>query len=129
MITKDQANTIAESLLDQQQKILLQAKNAKARRIPFYFRSPELVSLEPWQQTKVVRKAAKDVVRQWRFKISMVAWFAVCFAFWYFAFPAASKVSLVLFLLVAAAIPQFMVQCWLVRREIQSIIRSRQFSA
>ena len=127
MITKDQANRIAESLLDQEQKIQHQAKNAKARSIPFYFRCPEVLSLEPWQQAKVVRQAAKNVTHQWRLRLSIVAWVGVCLAVWHFAFPSTTTVSLALFLFAAAVIPQIIVQLWLIRREIQSLARLRQF--
>ena len=131
MISKDQANAIAEEILDQQRGPILKDKNVFARRIPVLYRCEELKALEPWQRAQVVREASANVSRQWGVKVCMLFWLLAVMFFWFLFVPVSTRTgSTSVWLLCAlASLPQFIVHVSLVRLHVKYIARFRQFSA
>ena len=59
MLSKDQANAIAESVLNQPQSSRREGRKHTVHRVRLIYRCRELSALEPWQRTEVVKQATK----------------------------------------------------------------------
>jgi Flp pilus assembly protein TadB len=112
MLTKEQANSVAESFLAKQRA----AKNAAASAIPRRYQCEDLNRLEPWQRSEVLRKAKLHVERSWRINISLVVWAATWLLVWYLI--ARQTVPIFLAAILSFA-PQFTVRDTLIRREVK----------
>jgi hypothetical protein len=127
MITKDQANSITDQLLDQQRAEALRAKNAAASRIPFFYQCPELQLLEPWQRAEVIREARRSLCGNWGISACMIAWGLAFVASWYLLVPAATQSTFILWWLAMLVFPQFVLRVSLVRLHVKYLARLRQF--
>jgi hypothetical protein len=62
MLTKDQAAAAGESIAEAARERARDARNASARRIPWYLSFDELRSLDPYQQAHIIAQASKQVL-------------------------------------------------------------------
>ena len=129
MITKDQANSIADSLLTQQRAEALRAKNAAGSRVSFLYQCPELRLLEPWQRTEVVREAWRNLRGHWGIIACMIVWILAFCAFWYLLVPAATRSTFHLWWVAILAFPPFVLHLSLIRLHVQYLARLRQLSS
>jgi hypothetical protein len=75
-----QGNLIAGELLDQARQERDEQKNAKAKRVPFLFRMPELAPLQPRERSQHIAAAVRAVNGQVIPLLACSAWIGVCFA-------------------------------------------------
>lgn len=118
MLTKDQAETISEELLQQQETGDAAAKNARSRGIPAHFGSAKLAQLQLWEQEKLVKAASRSTNNNWRFVLIMVAWFVFCIVTW-------SNSKSVVLLSAMFVIGGFAIRAWFVRRAISTSLAAR----
>jgi hypothetical protein len=112
MLSKEQANAIADALLDE-------ARAARPRRpaqVPLLYRSRALRSLPNDLQSEVVREAKKEVATNPWFLGAMLVWFAVLVALWIVkpGFPGKS-----------GSVPMMTTLCWLVPLTVQRALVNR----
>jgi Flp pilus assembly protein TadB len=125
MLTKDQAEVISNDLLSQKHARQSEVKNARAARVPWFYRSASLLELEPWQQADLVSEATKLVGRHWAATATSLAWFClVALAWWAFGAVAAGWAFAVLIL--ALVVPITSIRTWFVRRELASLLQRRK---
>jgi len=60
MLSKEQANTISEALLQQQLDDAIAGRNARGGPIPRYYRSVNFLQLEPYKQVQLIRQAEES---------------------------------------------------------------------
>jgi len=60
MLSKEQANTISEALLQQQRHDAIAVSNARAAPIPRYYRSVNFLHLQPYEQVQLIRQAEES---------------------------------------------------------------------
>ena len=80
MITKETADALAQALLDQEQRQLADRKNARARRVSFIYRFPELKEFQPWQRDLIVRRCTELVLREPLTIVLFFVWLVVVVA-------------------------------------------------
>ncbi len=124
MITLAQADAIAEEILSQERALSLEAKNAAARRIPFYYRCPELKILGPWQRAEVVREAELAVKRNWRVSMAIFFWIFAWVSGRFFLTLHATQSEFLVPFLVTCIVPLVVVRTVLVRRNVKNIANS-----
>ena len=129
MITKDQANSIADGLLTQQRAEALHAKNAAGSRVSFLYQCPELRLLEPWQRFEVVREAWRSVRGHWGVIACMIVWVLAFGAFWILLVPATTRSTFLLWWATLLAFPPFVLHLSLVRLHVKYIARLRRISS
>ena len=121
MLTKDQAEIIASDLLQQEHARRSEAKNARAARVPWFYRSAPLRALEPWQQAELVLRATKAVGSQWAATTAVFAWIVLVALAWAAAGTFAMNWSLAA-VLPAMLLPLTLIRAWFVRRELASLL-------
>ena len=117
MLTKEQANTVADSFLAQQ----LARKNAAAAAVPRRYQCEELNQLEPWQRAEVLRDAKVSIKNNRSINLALIAWVAAWLLAWYFIGPAAREVVPLFLLVILCVAPQFAVRATFVRREVKRV--------
>jgi len=124
MIPPAQAKTIANDIASRENAVVLEARNAAAPRVPYYYRCDELGVLEPWQRAEVVRAAERAVIRDWRVIIGLLLWVVVCVSGWFLLAASAIGGGFLGFLFVTCLVPLFVVRTTLIRRRVAEIARS-----
>ena len=81
-MTPEQANQIADELLEQRRRAAIEAKNAGARRIPLVYYVRGLNALEPWERAELLAVASKHVANRWKAVLLAVALVAVSGGLW-----------------------------------------------
>lgn len=119
MITKDQANSIADSLLRQQRAETLRAKNVTNSRVSFLYQCPELQLLEPWQRNEVVREAKRRLRSHWGIIVCLLVWVAVFTAFWILLVPTTTRLTFPLWWIAMLAMPPFALHLSLIRLHVR----------
>jgi hypothetical protein len=119
MLTKEQANTVADSFSAQR----LASKNAAAAPVPRRYQCEELKQLEPWQRAETLREAKRRVKDNWRINVALAAWVAAWLLVWYLIGSAARAAVPFYLLAILCLAPQFTVRATLVRREVKIIAR------
>ena len=76
MLSKDQANAIADDVLSQAQSSRLEGRKAMVRAVPLLYRCRELSALEPWQRAEVVKQATKAAGNNFLLIIVLLTGFA-----------------------------------------------------
>ena len=64
VLSTNQANEIADDLLEQARQQRDEEKNVAAKRVPLLFRIPQLRPLEPWERSERVGAAVRSVNNQ-----------------------------------------------------------------
>jgi hypothetical protein len=82
MISKDKAEAAAEAIISLERKRLVDARDARAPRIPTRLRVDGLLSFAPRHQAALLREAERTVGRR-SLKLWAVAWAASGMLFWY----------------------------------------------
>ncbi len=118
MLTRDQANAAAETLLAQ----------GRARN-PVHFSpglrgSREFEALEPELRLRVLRRAWRMVGRNWLLHVAALGWVAAYASAWYFLVPAGDQHSVLFVFALAATLPVPFFYAACVRRAIRKILRS-----
>jgi len=124
MITPAQTKQIADDIVSRENAIILEAKNAAAPRVPYYYRCEELSVLDPWQCTEVVRSAELTVHTNWRIVIGLLLCMVVWVSGWYFLAPNAIRNAFLVTFVVTCVVPLSVVRITLIRREIARMARS-----
>jgi hypothetical protein len=117
MVTRNQANSIADALLAQERA--RRATRASRR----YWAFPELDLIEPERRAQVRREAGRVVARSWLLHLVAMSWVAAYAWAWSHLVPAADRQSaLPVFMLGATVpIPFFYAAC--IRRQVRQIVR------
>jgi hypothetical protein len=124
MIAPAQPTTIADDMVSRENAIIIEAKNAAAPRVPYYYRCEELSVLEPWQRGVVVRAATLAVSRNWRVVVGLLLCVVVWVSAWFFWAPDAIRGAFLVPFIVTCVVPLFVVRTTLIRRRIATIARS-----
>jgi hypothetical protein len=103
MLQKDQAERVAEGLLQQARDSRASKLNAKVRPVPFYLKVPEFAGYEPAERAAFVLAAARLVERKLSFQLAVIGWLCLCGCMWYFLVGPRSAVSTATFVFVVAA--------------------------
>ena len=74
MITKEVADALAQVLLDQEQRLSDERKNAMARRGLWLYRYGELKRFKPWQREVITRRCAQLANREPLLFIVFAVW-------------------------------------------------------
>lgn len=120
MLTSEQANVVADALIDGARQQTLDLRNAQARRVPFYLATPALRSLESWRQAELLRQATHNVRSSAILVGPTLGWCALCLLLWIAVgkpFTSASF-GIASILLIA---PTVWWRYWLVRRELRRL--------
>ncbi len=120
-MTPEQAEQIADELLEQRRQSETDAKNSRSRRgrVPFAYYVRGLNVLEPRQRAELVQVASRHVANQWKVTaLAICLVLACCLAWWSLGLFASKHVSPVLLVFVIAAVV-FLPRRYLVRREIR----------
>ena len=80
MLSPNQANEIADDLLQQALQQRNEVKNVAAKRVPLLFRIPELRPLEPWERSERVGAAVRSVNNQVVPILACLVWTVGCLA-------------------------------------------------
>jgi len=105
MLTKQQANEVADSLIAQQHTLNTAARNAKAPRVSRFYRCPGLDRLEPWQQAQFVRDIERALTRNWIYVVCILGWTIACLTAWYLIEPEPPRRGFsILFLIVGLSV-------------------------
>lgn len=83
MITKEQAEQAAEEILAYERKDLVEAKNSKARRVPWQYRVAGLTRLQPYEQEQFFQEAVTKSLSQPVYWAASIVWFVGIAALWY----------------------------------------------
>lgn len=129
MISKDQANSIADQLLDQQRAEMQHTRNVAASRVPYFYRCKELRQLEPWQRAEVIREARRSFRDDWWSFASMVAWGLMFGTFWFFLVPVAIRISFLFWGELMFILPPILLRISLLRLHVRYLARLRQCSS
>ncbi len=123
MVTRNQANSIADALLAQERA------RCAARLSRRYRAFPELESVEPEARAQVVREANRAVLRGWVYHLVALSWVAAYGLTWGFLVPVSDKHSALLVFALGATVPVPFFYGACVRREVRRIVRSMAISA
>lgn len=118
MLTRDQANATAETLLAQGR-----ARNT-AHFSPGWRGSPEFEALEPALRLRVLREARRAVSRNWLVHAGSLGWMAGYISAWYFLIPANDQYSALFVFVLAATLPVPLLYGACVSRAIRKVLRS-----
>ncbi len=124
MIPHAQTKTIADDIVSRENAIVLEAKNAAAPGVPYYYRCDELSVLEPWQRAEVVRAAERAVIRDWRVIIGFLLWIVVWVSGWLLLTPSAIGGGFLVPFFVTCLAPLFVVRTILIHWRVAKIARS-----
>jgi Flp pilus assembly protein TadB len=125
LLTRTQAENIAEDLLSQQRRAETKAKNAAARRVPFVYYVGGLSALEPWEQAELLKQAARRIGNQWKATIITLCLVAVtCLAWWMAGLFGRPGVSPVLLVMLCGAVA-FLPRAYFVRQELRRLLCER----
>jgi hypothetical protein len=80
MITKESADALAQVLLEQEQRLSDDRKNAMARRGLWLYRYGELKRFKPWQREVIIRRCAQLANREPLLFIVFGAWLLLALA-------------------------------------------------
>ena len=83
MTTKEQAEQAAEEILAFERAGRLQARNARARRLPWYFRVAGLARKQPCEREELFKQAQARVMSGPHFWLALGVWAAGMAAVWY----------------------------------------------
>ena len=125
-MTPEQAETIANELIEHRRRAVTEAKNASARRVPFVYYVRGLNTLEPWERAELVEHACRHVANQWKFGVLAVVLVAACCLIWWLLglFDTEDVPFALLVFIIAAA--SFFPRTYLVRQEIRRrLLRSK----
>ena len=87
MTTKEQAEQAAEEILAFERAGRIQARNARARRLAWYFRVAGLARKQPYEQEELFKQAQARVASRPHFWLALAAWAAGMAAVWYVLLP------------------------------------------
>ena len=122
MTTKEQAIQAAEDILAFQRVALIEARNARARRVSWYFRVAGLGKKEPYMQEELFNQAALRVASRPTFWFAQIVWIAAVTVVWYWFLPSATAMSIVTFLVAIFGMHAMRVP--LVRRQLVSLLQA-----
>jgi hypothetical protein len=123
MVTRNQANSIADALLAQER-----ARSA-ARSSRRYWAFPELDMIEAERRAQVRREANRAVARNWLLHLAALSWIAAYALTWGFLVPAGDRHSALLVFMLGASVPIPFFYAACVRRRVRQIVRSMLASA
>jgi hypothetical protein len=87
MLTKEQANLIADEALAQQRSEHLELRNRRARRVSWPYRVPGLVSRQPFEQAELLDAAERLVARSVTFWTAEAGWLILAATIWHWETP------------------------------------------
>lgn len=87
MLTREQANVIADAALAQQRKELLEIRNRRARRVSWFYQVAGLASLEPYEQAEMLTSAEQRAAKSVPYWCAAIVWLSVLALTWYWLFP------------------------------------------
>jgi hypothetical protein len=118
MVTRNQANSIADA-------VLAQERARSAARLNRRYRSfPELDSVEPEHRAQVLRAANRAVTRNCLLHLAALSWVAAYALTWGFLVPQSDKHSAVAVFALGATVPIPFFYGACVRRQVRRIARS-----
>ncbi len=123
MVTRNQANSIADALLAHER-----ARSA-ARLSRRYRAFPELKSVDPERRAQVVCEANRGVLRSWVCHLVALSWVAAYALTWVFLVPAGDKHSALPVFALGATVPVPFFYGTCVRRRVRRIVRSMSIAA
>ena len=124
MLSSSQAEVIAEELLGQQRRSVVEARNAAARRVPRAFHVAGLDALEPWERGALARQAARATDRCWSAVGWSLGWAGLCLVTWYALGQFQRPTVAPLILALVCGTPIYFIRAFFVRRELR-----KQFAA
>ena len=122
MLTPEQANAAAEALLRAKRIEFERERDAKAKPVPFYYRSDDLSRLPRWRQAELLAQSKQEVQSQsvvWGLVAALVVGFVALAALG--AFPWPGKIlSLVGPCIVSAVCVRFLLVSSVLRRKLSA---------
>jgi Flp pilus assembly protein TadB len=124
VLTPEQADAVADELLEQRRHEHVAVKNAGAPRVPFVYYVRGLNALEPYERSEVVHLALHNVGNQWKATVVSLAVVCVCCAVWWLAglFAKPGAVPLVALCIATLYFPR----AYFVRQEVRRLVRESQ---
>lgn len=124
-MTPEQAEQVANELLEQRRRVDLDARNARTRRVPFACYVRGLDTLEPWERSELVRVASRHLASQWKIAALAIGLVALCCGLWWlFGLFDRKDVSPALLVIVIAGVA-YLPRTYLVRKEIRRRLELR----
>ncbi len=123
MLTKEQADSISDSLLAQEAQKIARDRNHHARAVHPLYRFPELSSVQPWQRQQIVRSAGKLADKCLPVLLSAFIFVTAVLAVAFFASPQYQTLRVFLVILVCAGVPLALVRRHFMRRYAVALCR------
>ena len=124
MLSKDQADAIANAVLNQTQSSRLEGRKSMVHHVPLIYRCRELAALEPWQRKEVVKQATKATNSNLLFIVVLLAGLATQVAlFGEYKFSSMAPFIAVFYF------SALLLRVLIVRREIRKITAKFAFSS
>jgi hypothetical protein len=118
MLTKEQANAAAESVLAQERARSAVRSNLSLRGFP------DLEALAPELRPQVLREARREIRRSLLAHAAALSWVAAYASVWYFLVPAGDQHSAAAVFALAATLPLPFFYGACVRRRVRKLARS-----
>ena len=118
MLTREQANAAAESVLAQERARSVVRSSLSLRGFP------DLEALAPELRTQVLRDARRDVRYNLLAHVAALGWVAAYASVWYFLVPAGDKHSAAPVFALGATLPLPFFYGACVRRRVRTLVRS-----
>lgn len=127
MISKDQANCIADELIEQQRQQSRDAKNEAAKKVPWLYRCAELNRLEPIERAEVIVEARREMRRGLWFVLAVfLIWATVFSGFWFTALSAEQRSRFFLVLPFILYVPGVLLHLSNMRLHVKYLARLRR---
>ncbi len=126
MISNDQANCIADELIEQQRQQSRDAKNETAKKVSWLYRCAELNRLEPIEQEEVIVEARREMRRGLWFAVAgFLVWATVFSGFWFTALSAEQRSRFFLVLPFILYVPSVLLHLSNMRLHVKYLARLR----
>ena len=120
MISKEKAIAAAEEILAMERSRLIELQNARAPRVPYWFRVHGLSALEARDQAALLREAQKAVQATWAFYAWGLAWITSVAVVWYLS--SAGQPTFSLIWAFAPALGVLGLRSWFIRRALSRLV-------
>lgn len=121
MLSKFQANVVADALLDNAESRRLERLNAATQPVYWLNRCPEINPLQPWQRELVVQVAMANVGKTWLFHAVQLTKFAALGLFLFIDITTVLKTWWMLSFIAAGWVVPWIVQSLFLRREVRRV--------
>jgi hypothetical protein len=120
MLSEQQADAVAHEVLANEHQRQTEIRNSRARRrlrwVRWYYKFPELKTLEPWQQDVLLDRAMEKADGQWPVLLSCFVWLLCLMALLFLGPPTLQGFRGLIIASLVLGAPFVLIRRWQVRR-------------